>query len=413
MLTETGGAVCPACTPYFREKKACGLCQKLTARLSRVPQFGVTELVCDSCRNKFTHETCSHCKRYRPRAANGQNGGPLCKPCSRVPGVTHPCPSCSEPVPGTGKGLCLSCLNFSRVQKEVTVHRLALTQAWSRALFERFADWFVTTKHGQTDLLRKFATHEYFFERLDAAFASVDEITTDRLLEAFSVAELRRYLLSREFLVSELGLTLSSETKQVHGERDTIQNKIVASKGESWGPLIAAYAAWLTEQAYSPRTARLYLRAAEKFCVHGAVQSDKAWKDSTLRRFLKQHASARASLYKFVTYCQKVRRWDVSMPPKNASTSTPRTVSRLRTLRRKISEDGLQSVETPILQKALAIAFGLPLDSMRAARWRSTGEKQSLLLVYNSEEIAVPTELVEIANELARRAKILEASAYS
>lgn len=143
-LVLDGKAVCPSCVPYFREPAACAHCDRKTTRLSSAPSHGITEKICESCRNKLTHATCGGCGKYRKVAQRSELGA-RCVRCVDNPEVEHACPDCGSAVHGAGKSRCRSCANKIAMMRELNLTSAIFRNEWVAILWTRFGIWL----HGQ------------------------------------------------------------------------------------------------------------------------------------------------------------------------------------------------------------------------------------------------------------------------
>ncbi|WP_020405998.1 hypothetical protein [Hahella ganghwensis] len=280
-----------------------------------------------------------------------------------------------------------------------------MNHKWSRELLSQFSEWLLETQGNHPNLRRKLIIHETFFERLDASFPSTDTINYEELLKAFTVAELRKYLLSSQFLLNKLSIEIPDQIKHDQSEKDIIRNKLASNAREPWGALLKQYSEWLKNSKIQPRTIRLYLRAAEKFCQYGSLDSLQPWKKTLLKSFLQKHSSSRASLHKFVTYCRKIKSWDVSMPSKSELKSTssgqkqPRTIKELKNLLAEVEKRGVENTPIHVLHSIIAKAFGFPLNSIDLSTWRLYTSGNDLLIKTDHESIEVPPSLRPIATQ--------------
>jgi hypothetical protein len=238
MIVE-GEPVCPSCSPYFREKRACANCGQLSSRLARQPSMGVHEPWCDSCRTKLTHTTCSICRRHRKTAGNLSDGRPVCKSC--LPGVeeSHACPDCGRVLAGTGFGRCRSCNNLKRIRHEVECGCITFQHEWVGDVYRLFGDWYHSRHPDNPTVVRTFKPHGNFFEELDRHFNEPSMVTPEGMLRVFGTDGLRRYLLSSRFLEQSLTIPMTTEQKLEHAERHRIQATIENAKGTVYEELVA------------------------------------------------------------------------------------------------------------------------------------------------------------------------------
>lgn len=397
-----GKPVCPSCTPYFNEPKTCSSCGQLAKRLTRLPKYGLEDPMCDTCRRKVTHVTCSFCRKHRPVHGITDDGKEYCIWC--IPGHQHyhPCPGCGVSLPGKGASRCRSCLNLSRLIREADLHSLTLDHVWARELLVEFAIWLHGRSGQQPNCFKLFTSHESFFERIDAEFASLNDINEASLLERLGVTLLRKHLLVSSFLQERLQISIRSEAKEESAEKTRIKEKLIKNTRESWAPLLTGYESWLSNEKVAVRTKRLYLRAAENFCQTAKLKSDVPWKINAVADFLKNNPGSRASLFRFVSYCRAILKWNVEIPsrPRSNSSSLPK---KFKSLLKTINAKGLDEVDQGILSRMLALAFGYQHQKFVAQPWQLMIIENAYTLIGESEKITVPMAYIDVLQEWMRR----------
>lgn len=401
-----GQAICPSCAPYYNEKQLCSCCGKLSFRVTRMPKLGINDPICDSCRNKVTHCTCSVCGKYRPRVGELDNGLPYCKSCKPGSEIHHDCPSCGSSVAGEGLSKCRSCNNLQRIRQETSLYAASLNEVWTKSLLLDFGVWLHEKQGGSPNCLKVLIGNEPFFERLDKEFQALSDIGEKNLLDGLGPAFIRKHLLAAEFLQQVLQVTISADSKAAKGECNTIAAKLDKNSKMPYGLLLKNYAQYLKEEALSERTARLYLRAAEKFCAYVGLQPDQPWKEHEIEMFLIQHSGSRASLFRFITYCKAKLGWFVSMPSKAAAlkvTASKEEIVLFKALMKQIKDKDLEVVATDTLEKAIALGFGYSLHEFRTKSLKLKSEEIGISFWVNSTQLKVPTGMVDLVREFARR----------
>lgn len=398
-----GGAVCGACVPYFNERKPCPQCGRPSLRLSSAPKHGVHEKICDRCRNRLTHRTCSVCRRYRQIVGERPNGKPFCAECAPEAPRAHRCPGCDTVVPGGGRGHCLPCLNRTRAAKEVALQQLALSTEWSRNLYEGFGAWLVDGHPNHHRLLAILRNHFVFFEVLDKGFSGIEEITGATLLDRFQVAGLRAHALPVRYLTARLGITLDAQTKFEHAERHRIAAIVRAHRSQSWGKRLEQYAESLATSGTATRTSRLYLSAAAEFCRAELGSEEGFHTESMLQRFLRRHPGLRANLYRWNTFCSELASETISMPPARVRRGPPRTARELARLLSAIDAVGLDRASTSLIQRALAKAFGYSVKQFCDRQWSIRHADGAIWLRSDEEQLCVPNRIVSVAIEWVKR----------
>jgi len=406
-MLSAGKPVCPSCAPHFREKAPCTACGKLTSRLSAMPSAGIHEKICDTCRNKVTHKTCSICRKHRKVAGTTEDGNPFCEACQPGEAITHPCPLCHTQVPGKGASKCRSCLNLAQIAHETDLAVLTLTREWNRVLCRQFAGWLYQRHPSAPNLIQTVRSHHIFFERVDAHFAQIEHVTAQTLLEAFGTAGLRKHLLASQFLSENLNLEMTPELKAENADLERIRSKLLDNKKSTWGPTLERYATWLLESGIPTRTRRQYLATAESFCQFVKL-SNAPWREDAIAQFLRKKPGLRANLFKFVGHCSRAYGWDVKMPPRTAAQhrrhAVPATVTQLQKLLHAVFSQGVDKADQKTLAQIIAKSLGFPLKTILSISHHDyRAQAHAIFLKVGSEDIAIPKELDEIARAYFRR----------
>lgn len=400
-MISGGKPVCPSCVPYFREPAPCTACGTPSTRLSRAPSLGVQEKICDACRNKLTHQTCAVCRKYRKVVGTTDDGKPYCDSCQPGHETSHSCPGCQTHVAGTGASLCRACQNGKRLAQEVQLNQVVFAREWMPRLYSEFANWLHYRQGDAPTCLKTFRAHQPFFERLDAEYSALTDITPESLLVRCSSAYLRRHLLATQFLQEALGFTIKPEQKAHYGEMETVRLKLLESKKEPWGSLLVNYVNSLNDAQLPIRTIRLYLSAAHAFCVH-AKATEKGWESRAPLKFLKANPGARNNLSRFISHCARTYGWDVALPTRKQLPGkraiVPKTVMELRTLLQKVQKTGEANASKHDLARILAKSLGLSVGdvmALSAEHFQQTANQFNLLVA--QEVICLPKELHAIA----------------
>lgn len=403
-LLVDGRAVCPSCVRYFKEPEKCARCDRVTPRLSTMPSAGVFERICDSCRNRHTHATCSLCRKYRKVGRRGEDAAPICTDCVGNEDVTHACPGCGVEMPGKGASRCRACLNRAAIDREVRLTTTIFAHEWVAILWSRFSNWVYGRSPGNPKILDIVRSHQAFFERVDAAFESALDLTGSALLRVFGTAALRRHLLPVQFLAEQVDIHVHSEAKSQASEFDRINETLIAAKRTTWNEIIHAYHQVLVASPLAPRSVRMYLATAAAFCAHADV-GVKAWSHGVLEGYLKDKPGTKNSLSRFVSFCRNSRGWDVHMPAKGATVQPlPDPVRSARTLRellKKVDTTGLQNAPRDVLGAILSVALGLPKSTVMSSTADFQVTHNTVTFCRGTEKIHVPNELEPYARRFA------------
>ena len=403
-----GKPVCASCAPYFREQSHCSGCGKLSSRLSSMPSAGVHDRLCESCRNEFTHKTCSVCRKYRKVAGMDISSKPRCASC--LPGVeiAHACPTCGAEVPGSGASRCRGCLNIDAVEREGRMVAALMTRDWTKPLVRQFAQWLLGRRPDMPNLVKLFRSHQSAFERIDAQFELRESATAEAILGFFGTAGLREHLLVGEFLTESLGIEFSAQLKSDVAEQSRIEEKLRQCQKRPWRNVVDGYYAWLRDCKLPVRTIRLYLSTAVAFCEAAQIQ-EQAWQESATSAFLRQQPGLRNNLSKFVGHCRRKYGWDVALPPRAeqpASDATKKLVAELRKLTKQVSRDGLESTGIKVLEKIIAKSLAFRIgDIARATQEQFIDDAGKRYFQSGDDLILIPAELDNFFIEYVRRRK--------
>jgi len=171
-----------------------------------------------------------------------------------------------------------------------------------------------------------------------------------------------------------------------------------------YGPLLRRYTDWLDDQGTPTRTIRLYLTAASQLCQDVGLAEGQPCSEEQLQRFLRRRPGARASLFRWITFCRATLGWDIKMPAMTSLKSRPpRTVRDLSALLAKIHAAGLEHAPVTMLQRAVAKAFGFPAKRMTPAAWTLRRQEDEIYLSDATESVRVPPPMRELVTTWMRR----------
>ena len=402
---ENGGAICPSCVPYFTELKACPRCDRMTSRLSAMPEQGITEKICESCRNAVTHVTCSICRKYR-KVANHAGAEPhVCIACASQNGPSHPCPGCGVSVPGLGRSQCRACLNKQALDREIKFTALVFAHEWTSTLWSRFAYWVLNRSPSDPAVLQDIRRHQLFFELLDTAYASFLELSGPRILEQFGTERLRAHQLPVKFLHEQLNIEIPDSAKKAASEAARIRKTLSAVERKPWEKLIRAYNEELLRRDITLKSQRMYLSTAAAFCANENI-GEAAWHHNVLEQYLFEHPGTRNNLFSFVSFCKQNQGWHVEMPPKGSGVrALPDPVRSAKSLQQqlnRINSEGLDRSSVTALTNLFATALVLGKSSVLAAAANATATEDAIIYPYGRERIRIPEELSAHARRLTQ-----------
>lgn len=341
-------------------------------RLTRPLFAGQQDPVCDSCRNKINHATCSGCRRYRPVASTTPDGTPHCADCLPGNEVVHACPGCGSIEKGGGLGRCRSCINRGNVEKDAALVAAEIEAPWCRDLWNGYVQASLSPDASSPRLRAQINRAAEFFRVLDQRFESMDEINAKSFVQRLDSRFLRRYLTASRHVLASMNLEDIILARDERAEAQRTTNILADSADQPHGPMLRAYGQWLDAIGIAARTARLYLRAAESFCRLASLDGSVPWQPSALVAYLKKTPGNAANLGRFVRYCRKQLGWDVEMPAKTlwrptASRAT-RDVRELRIALKTLDARPDASLTTKELARVLSLALGVSAAQLMRKR---------------------------------------------
>lgn len=328
-----GNAVCKSCVGFFSKLQRCGRCFGLSRRVQltslEAPSGAYREAqnpedeadgspLCQPCRNKDSHATCSVCRKYRRVEARRADSKPLCVACAAPEPVTHACPSCGERVAGGGQGRCLPCTLKDAAMRRAAAARLRLGRDWCRELWDLFVHQLTQTPGQMSKASARITGSLEYFKLIDTKFASREAITGASLHEAIDSPTHRRNLLAYRFLLGQVDAAGTDDAREQSNEVRRLGDVLARSSGRAYAEILARYVDALLEAGMKPKTTRLYAGVAQSFCEHGRVNASQAWAPTAILDFLAETPGAANSLSKFVTHCRTALGWEVVMPSKAA-----------------------------------------------------------------------------------------------
>lgn len=318
--------------------------------------------------------------------------------CKEVSGCTRA--PCGVEVAGGGAGMCRACVVDQRLRRDAKILPLVLDHAWARDLYVAFAEWLLQHDQGAPNLPAIYARQVEFFTRLDAVFAERNEVNAAGLLRHFEVAQLRRHLLTVRFVQEHLGFIVEPAYKAEAAEQSRVREKLYASRHEVWASILKDYARWHADKGTATRTLRQYLTATEHVLRQ---RKEVAYVQTDIDRALRQHPGSRANMAAFVRFGRERYGWDVSLPPVTGPRpDDPRgMVRRLKNALGQVDAQGVQAVNTTVLDHILRTAFGLSPAALATLWIDDLGVR--LRLATDTQPVAVPKPLRAIAAEWQRR----------
>lgn len=256
-----------------------------------------------------------------------------------------------------------------------------LEQAWARTLWNSFIEQQVALGVESPALRKRIANAAQYFIELERAFASQAEITSSTLASHIEGSAHRKYLLASRFVVEQLSLDAFTESREVVSECRRIQDILTRSQGSPFAGLLEDFATQLKRENTASRTTRLYLRAAEAFCLNACVDLVGPWQERALVNHLRHFPGSANSLSRFVSYCKASKGWDVYMPEKtkwrDSSKHIKKTLAIVKAAFHTASQRSVEEMPLKDVAKLLSAALGVPatrlLHTKESPDYPSTG----------------------------------------
>jgi hypothetical protein len=277
---------------------------------------------------------------------------------------THACPQCCNAVPGGGAARCRACTNVAAIERDAALVKAEIESGWVADLWTSFVGELTSVGSESPALRRRVGHAAEFFRELSRLFPEEGAVGAKSMAAAFDSRFLRRHLLASRFALARIDVPDFKEACGEATERRRAADILLRSRGKPYAMVLDSFAGQLFREQVAPKTIRLYLRAAEAFCVHGRVASDCPWHEDALVGYLKSSPGQAASLGRFIRYCRLSLGWEVRLPEKKAWTAAhtrvARDVSGLRDVLKELRRVPTSSAPTKKLARLFSLAFGVP-----------------------------------------------------
>lgn len=401
------GPVCPSCSYYFRNEKSCSRCGRLRKRVYRSPEYGIHELICDSCLNADIKFNCSACYQFRNGFICTLDRKVLCETCSILPDKS--CQQCHKPMSaGRGK-VCRDCSYRNRFLKRVAINKTALSPLW-REYFSTYANWLLNHA-GSLRASLLINQHWPFFRKLDRITQEIGQIPTHQeLMRYMTVLEMRRSLLVTQFLDESNIITQDAQTKADAAEWDYMDRmKLRLATNKELESIFVGYRDYMLKRVETGKTSlrsvRLAMTPTTRLLELSGLMNKSLPDQSVLIQFLWQHAGQRAAISGFVNYLNDKHGTALVLPKKGEDIRLvlkhPKE-GREKMLRKKLF-DYLNSTSTDprlprmILRAALGYLHSvhLPKDIViENFMWRPEADGSAVLMM-GGWEFWLPKKVVE------------------
>lgn len=385
------GPVCNSCAPHFREPKPCGLCSKLSSRLTRVTRAGIELPVCPKCASR-DHGTCQSCRRHR-LLAEAQDGRMLCSTCLEQGEIL--CLSCDKPMPaGYGK-TCEACYWLETFRKRLRIDQAAFSMQGMNEVFGEFGEWLLNEVGGQKSAL---SIHRYlpFFLEMERQWRCMP--TYLELLKHFGAEGLRRVRLPMRWLEETKAVVADSIAREEDSNRRRI-DAIMASlpAGTLGARTLISYRDRLMERVDAGKTTlhsmRLALRPAVSLFLKVDATGVKLPNQTELDRYLLEAPGQRAAISGFINFLNEKHNLELIPIVNNEHVSKSRRRKMEAELMALMKSGGEgEEFRRKWLSVALAYFHGLPRSTAGKLRENQIAihENGSLSVVLNNTEYWVP-----------------------
>lgn len=191
-------AYCWPCVAKRRDPEPCALCGQMSFRLSTSPSQGIDDRICDSCRNRGTHFSCTSCGKYRKPAGLNSKGEVVCKTCLEE--ENYVCPRCGKKGKRHSKTRCQDCYWTDHARDVIAQGVDVLTRAWTKYGYREFGESLITI-YGSQKASHRIPKYLSFFVSLDVRYADSQSITPRNLIKTFGAETLRRNNTAVNFLI--------------------------------------------------------------------------------------------------------------------------------------------------------------------------------------------------------------------
>ncbi len=378
------------CRRCDRQHRTCIRCKKNVPKAALILQQGV---VCPNCRSHFgpalkrskpkgEYATCSGCHKHRPLAGHSLLKRPLCIRCLAA--------DRSVEVAAKNRAYWLRALD-----QRAAVLALNFEYAWCQALFKEMAVW-CTARSDAAAVVYRLPKYVPTVSRLDSSFSSIQQITSQSLLETFSTAEMRSAEMVFSFLAYKGVKLPSRDETEAHADLRRIAGYLDAARLSPHFDLLKRFSERAQEQvttAVAARSTRLKLRAAFALIEKAG---GKPLEQGVIERFLREKPGLRATLGSFITFLREMG-LEVRLPPsrgraRNVVKNDDALLACLLVLDRSTSFPELRAA----LAGCLVGVLGMPLEHiLRLERSELRASPGSVWLRIDGQPIQLEANLAD------------------
>lgn len=305
------GVVCASCSPYFRPKQPCEICDQLSHRLTRVKRFGDSLRRCERCA-RADHRTCPNCHRYRKLIfINSQE---LCASCHS--GELKPCKDCNTPIPIAYGQLCDNCYWKTQLSKRIVINQAMLSNQKLTIDLSNFAKW-LAHHYGFKKASLDIAKYTLFFKKIEKNWLYFP--TYSELIQTLGADYLRCHKKLLLWLEAEKILTIDESLKKRMTEEYYIKKMIHdVPNASKIKPLILEYEKFLRKRADEKRTSiqtiRYSLTAAIALMKLSQLENNESPNQATIKKYLSKSPGQKASLTLFINFLKIRYRLKIQIP---------------------------------------------------------------------------------------------------
>lgn len=295
------GVVCNSCAHYFREKRACGRCGNLTARLSRLDKTKIGIQLCTTCYTAAKeHQTCPKCRKYRLLVETDL--GLMCKKCATL--GKQPCQECGKYIYAGIGSKCRDCVWKDKLNKRVDLLVAGIKAKTAlRYAFRLFAAW-LATDIGNDKAAMNVERYAPFFQEAANFWDGLPDYPT--VLQHFKPGKMRKFLKVKQWLESLESLESLKYTNvlsQDLAEQDRICNLLgKAANNPVAKYLLTAYHDKMMAKLESGKTTLKSVRLALQPAVGLMLNLNKLPSQQNVDEYLKEKPGQRAALVGFIHF---------------------------------------------------------------------------------------------------------------
>ena len=136
-MHSESGPVCNRCVKYFVPWKTCAECNQQKPNVCKSPTFGITHLICSTCKEKY-FDACDGCGRKR-HPLYPKNALKLCKAC--LTEGERQCLDCKTRMPAGQGTRCRDCGAINLIKRKVAFEVHLFNHESTRDSYRKFSLW--------------------------------------------------------------------------------------------------------------------------------------------------------------------------------------------------------------------------------------------------------------------------------